>query len=131
MHSLSPLLTTLNPLKNRGREARLRLLSFNIAHGRGLSPYQGLHCAANIHKKLKRIADLLVSWDVDIAALQEVDEHSYWNHGINLLDVLKKEANFPEIYLGAHNRREGKRPLLYGNGILGDYVVWGETNWCW
>ncbi len=96
----------------------LRLLTLNIAHGRGLSTYQGFHSSRGILRNLNRIAHLLQRVDADIVALQEVDEDSHWNRGIHLLDYLKEEADYPHSYLGVHNRRAGRLPLAYGNGLL-------------
>ncbi len=96
----------------------LRLLTLNIAHGRGLLPYQGIQSRVMIERQLGRIADLLKRENADIACLQEVDASSHWNRNIDLLDFLQKEADFPHAYLGVHNRRMGDKPLAYGNGIL-------------
>lgn len=101
----------------------LRLLTLNIAHGRGLSPYQGFHSAKSIERSLKRIAHLLRRVDADIVALQEVDEDSHWNKHIHLLDVLQGASGYPEAYLGVHNRRAGKLPLAYGNGFLAKFPI--------
>ena len=66
--------------------SRLRLLTLNIAHGRGLSTYQGFHRARGIERNLLRIARLLDREGPDIVAMQEVDEDSHWNQRIHLLD---------------------------------------------
>ncbi|MGB0742933.1 MAG: endonuclease/exonuclease/phosphatase family protein [Opitutales bacterium] len=101
----------------------LRLLTLNIAHGRGLSPYQGFHSAKSIERNLKRIAHLLRRVDADVVALQEVDEDSHWNKRIHLLDVLKEAAGYDDAYLGVHNRRGGRLPLAYGNGLLTKFPI--------
>lgn len=105
------------------RAKSLRLLTLNIAHGRGLSPYQGFHSAKSIERNLKRIAHLLRRVDADIVALQEVDEDSHWNKRIHLLDVLKEETGYDAGYLGVHNRRVGRLPLAYGNGLLTKFAI--------
>lgn len=96
----------------------LRLMSLNIAHGRGLSPYQGFHSARSIERNLNRIVHLLDEVDADVVAFQEVDEDSHWNKRIHLLDYLQEKANYKQSYLGVHNRRGGRLPLAYGNGLL-------------
>ncbi len=101
----------------------LRLMTLNIAHGRGLSPYQGLHSAKTIERNLKRIAHLLCQVDADLVALQEVDEDSHWNKRIHLLKVLQESAGYDHSYLGVHNRREGRLPLAYGNGLLTRFPI--------
>jgi endonuclease/exonuclease/phosphatase family metal-dependent hydrolase len=103
--------------------ARLTLVTFNIAHGRGLSLYQGFHSAKGIRLNLARIGAMLAETKADIVALQEVDEDSHWNQRINLLQALGEVAGFPHAYLGVNNRRWGRKPLAYGNAILSRHPV--------
>jgi len=102
---------------------RLRILSLNIAHGRGLSTYQGFHTAKGIERNLKRIARLLKRLTPDVIALQEVDEDSHWNKRIHLLDYLQREAGYKHSQIGVNNRREGPLPLAYGNAVLSRYAI--------
>ncbi|MFP4166821.1 MAG: endonuclease/exonuclease/phosphatase family protein [Opitutales bacterium] len=102
---------------------QFRLLTLNIAHGRGLSTYQGFQGTRRIERNLRRIAGMLRSYTPDIVALQEVDEDSHWNKHIHLLEFLREAANYPYSHLGVHNRREGKRPLAYGNGMLSRFPI--------
>jgi len=101
----------------------LRLLTLNIAHGRGLSTYQGFHSAKGIERNLRRIVHLLEKQAPDIVALQEVDEDSHWNKGIHLLDFIKEAAGYDDSYLGVHNIRCGRLPLAYGNGLLSRFPI--------
>ncbi|TVP76815.1 MAG: endonuclease [Puniceicoccaceae bacterium] len=101
----------------------LRVLTLNIAHGRGLSPYQGFHSQKGIERGLHRVARLLKKVDAHIVALQEVDEDSHWNRRIHLLDFLQQAAGYAHAYLGVHNRRGGKLPLAYGNGLLTRFPI--------
>lgn len=98
-------------------------MTLNIAHGRGLSPYQGFHSAKSIERNLKRIAYLLRRVNADVVALQEVDEDSHWNKRIHLLNVLQEMSGYREGYLGVHNRRAGRLPLAYGNGLLTKFEI--------
>lgn len=98
--------------------SNLRLMTLNIAHGRGLSTYQGFHNAKGIERSLNRIAHLLRRAKPDIVALQEVDEDSHWNKRIHLLEYLQEAANYPHSQIGINTRREGRLPLVYGNGVL-------------
>lgn len=106
--------------------ALLRLLTLNIAHGRGLGLYQGFASRRELRRNLSRIAAYLVRHRVDVAALQEVDELSHWNGGLNLLDILREEAGFPYAEMGVNNRRLGRRPLAYGNAILSRHPLHGS-----
>jgi endonuclease/exonuclease/phosphatase family metal-dependent hydrolase len=101
----------------------LRLLTLNIAHGRGLSLYQGFHSLKYIHRNLDRIAHLLRRLRPDVVALQEVDESSHWNKHINLLDYLQENAAYSHAFLGVHNRRKGTKRLAYGNAILSHHLI--------
>jgi endonuclease/exonuclease/phosphatase family metal-dependent hydrolase len=102
---------------------KLRLMTLNIAHGRGLSTYQGFHRAAGIERNLRKIASLLQQQRPDVVALQEVDADSHWNRRIHLLDFLKAAAQYPHSFLGIHNRRHGRWPLAYGNGVLSHHAI--------
>jgi endonuclease/exonuclease/phosphatase family metal-dependent hydrolase len=103
--------------------ARLTLVTFNIAHGRGLSLYQGFHTARGIELNLARIGRLLADSGAHVVALQEVDEDSHWNQRINLLQALRRETGFAHSCLGVNNRRWGRKPLAYGNAILSRHPV--------
>lgn len=93
-------------------------MTFNIAHGRGLSLYQGFHSTRGIFKNLDRIAHIISEYQPDIVALQEIDESSHWNSHINLLDYLQSATSYPVAIHGIHNRRDGRKPLAYGNAFL-------------
>lgn len=102
---------------------RLRILTLNIAHGRGLSTYQGFHSTRGIKRNLQKIARLLERYNADIVAMQEVDENSHWNRNIHLLDFLKEEVGYSYSCLRVHNRRGGRLPLAYGNGVLSRFPI--------
>lgn len=107
---------------------QLRILTLNIAHGRGLSTYQGFYGVRGIERNLMRIARLLTREMPDIVAMQEVDEDSHWNRRIHLLDFLKAEVGYTYSHLGVHNRRGGRLPLAYGNGILSRFPIEHATH---
>lgn len=100
-----------------------RIVTYNIAHGRGLSLYQGFSRPSKIRRNLVRIAHLLEGLKPDVVALQEVDEDSHWNGHVNLLEFLRVHAHFPYAVLGVNNRRGGPRPLNYGNALLSRHPI--------
>lgn len=100
-----------------------RLISLNIAHGRGLSFYQGFHSPAGIRRQLGKIHRLLDRFHPDLVCLQEVDESSHWNGHINLLEEIQDKESLPYSCLGVHNRRSGEKKLAYGNAILSRYPI--------
>lgn len=99
------------------------LMTFNIAHGRGLSLYQGFHTERGIRKNLNRIADVIKQAQPDIVALQEVDECSHWNRHINLLEYLREATSYPFSAHGIHNTRGGRKRLAYGNAFLSKHPI--------
>lgn len=101
----------------------IKLMTFNIAHGRGLSLYQGFSSAAGISKNLDRIAHIIREQQPDVVALQEIDASSHWNGHINLLDYLQSATDYPVSIHGIHNRRDGRKPLAYGNAFLSKFPV--------
>ena len=97
---------------------RLRLVTFNIAHGRGLNPVQGTTSARKLRVNLRRIAALLARLAPDIVALQEIDERSRWAGNFDHLDYLRVHAGFAHAAFGINNRRAGLFNLSYGNAFL-------------
>lgn len=97
---------------------RLRLVTFNIAHGRGLTPIQGLTSPRKLRLNLRRIATLLNKLNPDVVALQEIDERSRWAGNFDHLDYLRVHTRFPHAVFGINNRRSGLLNLSYGNAIL-------------
>jgi endonuclease/exonuclease/phosphatase family metal-dependent hydrolase len=102
---------------------RLRLITFNIAHGRGLAPIQGLTSSRKLRLNLRRIANLVSSLEADVVALQEVDECSVWSGSFDHLDYLRMHAGFPHAAFGINNRRAGLVNLCYGNAILSRFPI--------
>ena len=92
---------------------RLRLLTFNIAHGRGLNPIQGLTSAQKLKNNLRKIAKLIERLQPDIVALQEIDECSRWAGNFDHLDYLRMHAGFPHAVFGINTRRKGLLNLCY------------------
>jgi endonuclease/exonuclease/phosphatase family metal-dependent hydrolase len=102
---------------------RLRFVTYNIAHGRGLAPIQGFTSSRKLRLNLRRIAHLLSTLDADVVALQEVDECSVWSGRFDHLDYLRAHAGFPHAAFGINNRRSGIMNLSYGNAILSRFPI--------
>ena len=111
-------------LRLRGRAVRfgdmprLRLVTFNIAHGRGLTPIQGLTSPRKLRVNLRKIAAMIEKIAPDIVAMQEIDERSRWSGNFDHLDYLRVHARFAHSAFGINNRREGLLNLCYGNALL-------------
>lgn len=107
---------------------RLRIVTYNIAHGRGLQPIQGLTSRRKIRSNLLKIAKLLSELKPDVVALQEIDENSSWAGSFDQLRFLADFAGFPHCVFGINNRRDGLLKLSYGNAILSRHpIVESET----
>lgn len=102
---------------------RLRLVTFNIAHGRGLSPIQGLTSSRRLRFNLRRISDLIGHLGADVVAFQEIDECSVWSGSFDHLDYVRAHAGFPHAAFGINNRRSGLVNLSYGNAFLSRYPI--------
>ncbi|MBP6508607.1 MAG: endonuclease/exonuclease/phosphatase family protein [Opitutaceae bacterium] len=102
---------------------RLRILTFNIAHGRGLSPIQGLTFARKIRANLRKIARLIEATAPDIVALQEIDQASRWAGNFDHLEYLRLHTGYPHAAFGINNRRTGLLNLNYGNAILSKHPI--------
>ena len=102
---------------------RLRLLTFNIAHGRGLNPIQGLTSRQKLRNNLRKIARLIETLQPDIVALQEIDECSRWAGNFDHLEYLRLHAGFPHAVFGINTRRHGLLNLCYGNALLSRHPI--------
>lgn len=115
------------------RGHRLRILTWNIAHGRGLRPIQGFQTRRSMQAHLRRIAALLVKWDADVVALQEIDQDSSWAGNFDHLAYLREHTGYAHALHGVTTRREGIFNLCYGNAFLsrhpleeGEAVTFGQ-----
>ncbi|MEM7233605.1 MAG: hypothetical protein AAF517_15625 [Planctomycetota bacterium] len=73
----------------------LRVLSFNIAHGRGTGVHQALCSQDEIQSQLKEIAKVLRREDPDIVGLQEADSPSIWSGSFDHIGFLAADARIP------------------------------------
>lgn len=103
----------------------LKIVSYNIAHGRGLaeSNWQGGTAEDRI-QRLEAIGDLLKSLDVDIVVLNEVDFDCSWSNGINQAEFLAQRAEFP---CWVEQRNLDFRVLFwtwrFGNAVLSKHPI--------
>lgn len=102
---------------------RLRLVTFNIAHGRGLTPIQGFTSARKLRLNLRKISALLERLAPDVVALQEVDECSRWSGSFDHLDYLRVHGGFLHSVFGLNNQRKGFFNLSYGNALLSRHEI--------
>lgn len=103
--------------------SRLRLLTFNIAHARGLSLHQGLRTATQLRANLVKIAKLIQRLNADVVALQEIDQNSRWSGSFDHLAFLSEHTGLTHTAFGINNRRIGRYQLNYGNAILSRFPI--------
>jgi endonuclease/exonuclease/phosphatase family metal-dependent hydrolase len=103
--------------------SRVRIVTLNIAHGRGLNPIQGTTSTERLKRNLRRIGDLIVELNPDVVALQEIDQRSRWAGNFDQLDFLSQHTGMPFSVFGIHNRRDGLINLAYGNGLLSKHPI--------
>jgi endonuclease/exonuclease/phosphatase family metal-dependent hydrolase len=113
------------PARPPGPSGPLRILSYNIAHGRG--PVQSNRAGggpARRRKRLDDIAALLRKADADIVVLNEVDFNSSWSHGVNQARYLAEQAGYP---YRVEQRNMDLRLLTWtlscGNAVLSRWPV--------
>jgi endonuclease/exonuclease/phosphatase family metal-dependent hydrolase len=96
-------------------DGRLRIMTFNIAHGRGESFHQLLQRSDTTLANLDNIATLLRDSGAHVVALQEADAPSFWSGNFNHIDHLADNAAYSHSVHGLHVDGMG---LAYGNALI-------------
>lgn len=107
---------------------RLRLMTLNIAHGRGLNPLPGLQRRRMVRSNLLRIARLFHEVQPDVVAVQEIDQQSRWAGNFDHLDFLRRHSQLPHVAFGITNDRGGLLNLRYGNAVLSRHPIVDSSN---
>jgi len=104
---------------------RLRIVSYNIAHGRGTGRHQTLVRKTEFRRNLDAIAAFLRRVQPDVVALQEVDFECSWSGRFNHLDYLATRAELAHSVHSEHVnvRRPPFGPLRYGNAVLSRHPI--------
>ena len=123
--SIHALTLTRDAPENDLRQEDLRVVSYNIAHGRGLATSNwegGDREERKAH--LDQIAKLLRETNADVVVLNEVDFDSSWSHTVNQARYLAEEAEYP---FWAEERNLDFRVLAwkwrFGNAVLSKYPI--------
>ena len=82
--------------------ASLKVMTLNVAHGRGDGAHQALRKKATIRSNLDDIASALSRVAPDVVALQEADAASSWSGKFDHVVYLAEEANFLFSVRGEH-----------------------------
>jgi endonuclease/exonuclease/phosphatase family metal-dependent hydrolase len=93
----------------------LRVMTLNLAHGRGEAFHQLLQKSDATVQNLNEISAMLQREGADIVALQEADGPSYWSGNFHHVDYLARRAVFSSAVNGMHVDGLG---LAYGTALL-------------
>lgn len=93
----------------------LKVMTLNIAHGRGEGFHQLLQRGVTTESNLDAIATLLKQQHLDIAALQEADGPSYWSGKIDHVEYLAEQGAFAQYVSANHVNGFG---LFYGTAFV-------------
>lgn len=97
------------------RDGRLKIMTLNMAHGRGDSFHQLFQRSAKTIANLDAIASLLKDSGAEIVALQEADGPSFWSGNFNHIDYLADNGAFIQSVHGVHVDGLG---LSYGTALI-------------
>lgn len=104
-----------NTAAKEAHDGRLRIMTFNIAHGRGESFHQLLQRSATTMANLDSIATLLRHSGAHVVALQEADAPSFWSGNFNHIDHIADNAAYSQSVHGLHVDGMG---LAYGTALM-------------
>ncbi|MEN8204482.1 MAG: endonuclease/exonuclease/phosphatase family protein [Pseudomonadota bacterium] len=98
-----------------GDASTLRVMTLNVAHGRGEAFHQLLQDTDTTIQNLNRISEMLKREQPDVVALQEADGPSYWSGNFHHVDYLARQGAFTSAVNGSYVRGLG---LEYGTALL-------------
>ena len=98
----------------------LKVMTLDLAHGRGRRWHQWLLNRRAIEANLQRVAALLRREHPDVVALQEADGPSSWSGDFDHIEHLAAEGGYSYLVRGEHVRR---RRLVYGTALLSRHPV--------
>jgi len=101
--------------RNSRMDDRLKVMTLNIAHGRGDSFHQLLQRTETTVANLDGISTLLKNSGADVVALQEADGPSFWSGDFNHIDYLANNGSFSRSVQGVHVDGMG---LSYGTALV-------------
>lgn len=81
----------------------LRVLTWNVAHGRADGFHQALLPREEVERNLDRIARVLRHERPDVVALQEADGPSAWSGNFDHVSTLARDGGLGHFFRGDHN----------------------------
>jgi endonuclease/exonuclease/phosphatase family metal-dependent hydrolase len=112
---------SLRPVESTGgQSSSLKVMTLNVAHGRGDGPNQVLRKGKTIRMNLDEIAAVLRREGPDVAAIQEADGPSVWSGKLNQVSYLAEKAGFAYSVQAEHVK--GLK-ISYGTGLLSNLAL--------
>jgi len=93
----------------------IKVLSLNVAHGRGDSFNQVFLDKSAITSNLENIAQVIRRSDADVIALQELDAPSIWSRNFDHASWVAAEASYPEV---VHSIQASSPIFNFGTALL-------------
>jgi endonuclease/exonuclease/phosphatase family metal-dependent hydrolase len=104
-----------SPAPAPGAAPRLRVLTQNLAHGRGTGLHQALQSGEAARATLDRLAAILARREPHLLAVQEADGPSWWSGSFDHVAHLARRGGWPYRARSAHVDGLG---LAYGTALL-------------
>lgn len=98
-----------------GPPRSLRVLTLNLAHGRGHGMHQIFQRAGTTRTNLEATAEILREHAPHVVALQEADAPSFWSGGFNHIEFIASQGGFAYFVHGEHVKAPA---LSYGTALL-------------
>ena len=111
------------PVQDMIKEPSLRVLSANLAHGRGTGFNQVLQSAETARENIRQAAASLELLDADVVGLQEADAVSRWSGGFDHVMAIADAAGYGCHLHGLHAQ---SRFFQYGTALLSRFAF-GKT----
>lgn len=115
LHSYPPVGTSIVEHPATVQAPVVKVMTLNLAHGRGDSFHQLLLDAAETLGNLDEISALLRSERPDVVALQEADAPSFWSGDLDHIAYLADTGNYNQHVHGRHAEGVG---VAYGTALL-------------
>ncbi len=104
-----------DPAAASSRAGSLKVLTLNLAHGRGRGRHQLFQSTDTIRANLVKTAEVLRRHAPDVVAFQEADGLSFWSGDFDHVSYLANKGGFDYVVHGEHVEGPG---LSYGTALV-------------
>jgi len=107
-----------------GNVRTLRILTYNIAHGRGATDGNWDEGGDAKRKRIAAIANLIAEQKPDVVVLNEIDFHAVWSGGQNQAEAIARQAGFRyRVEQRNIDFRFAYGSWKFGNAVLSRYPI--------